>query len=82
MNRESNPVAPRPLVNAAAALAAMVIAAGILGGVGTLFQSRGTPLATVAAAERACEHQAYASDRKACMKRWTVASRTIAVAAR
>ena len=50
----------------AAALAA-VIALGLLGTVATMFRSKGSPLAHVAAAERACVAHAYLSEREACM---------------
>jgi hypothetical protein len=35
-----------------------------------LFQSRGMPMAELAAAERACAGQTYVSDRELCMREW------------
>lgn len=70
---------------------AMLFSAGILSGViaGTLlsavvllFQSRGTPLETAAAAERVCGHYAYRSEQEACIKAWLAARRATNVANR
>ena len=38
-----------------------------------LFQSRGMPMAELAAAERACAGQTYVSDRERCMREWVAA---------
>jgi hypothetical protein len=81
MNRESNLVAPRPLVTLTAALGATIVALGILGAVATLFQSRGVPLQTLAAAERACADQLYLSDRQACIARRVADSQKTTIAA-
>ena len=50
-----------------AAATATVIAFAILWTVVFLFQRDGEPLQRVAAAERACAHHHYLSDRRACM---------------
>lgn len=39
-----------------------------------LFQSRGMPMAELAAAERACARQTYVSDRERCMREWVAAA--------
>ena len=39
-----------------------------------LFQSRGKPMAELAAAERACAGQTYVSDRERCMREWVAAA--------
>ena len=57
------------LTFAAASLAA-IIALNILWVVVTLFQSRGAPMERLVAAERACVHHAYQSERDTCMQRW------------
>lgn len=81
MNRELNPVAPRPLVTLGAALGATIVALGILSAVATLFQSRGAPLQALATAERACAQELYLSDRQACIARWIADSQKTTVAA-
>ena len=65
-----------------AAVLSTLIAIGILAGVTDLFQSRGTPMAEVAAAERACASNVYVSDRESCMREWMLASRDYRVARR
>ena len=57
----------RPVQTLAAATAATLIGLALLWGTVTLFQSRGAPFEELAAAERACAHHAYVSDRAACM---------------
>lgn len=66
-------------VTFAAALATL-IAVGILAGVTGLFQSRGAPMAQLAAAERACADQTYVSDRENCMREWIAAASGYSVA--
>jgi hypothetical protein len=39
-----------------------------------LFHSRGTPMAELAAAERACAGHTYVSDRERCMREWVAAA--------
>ena len=70
-------VRPRQIV---AAALAVVIALGLLWSVTKLFQSRGEPFAQVAAAERACSHHAYQSERQTCIKRWIAAINANSVA--
>ena len=72
---------PRPAQTFAAAAVGTIIALSLLGAVGTLFQSRGEPLAQLVAAERACASHAYQSDRQACMNKRVAASRATVVAA-
>ena len=70
---------PRQIV---AAALAVVVALGLLWSVTKLFQSRGEPFAQVAAAERACSHYAYHSERQTCVKRWIAWNNTTSVAQR
>ena len=53
---------------------ATLIALGILIGTSMLFQSRGMPMAELAAAERTCAGQTYVSDREHCMRDWVAAA--------
>lgn len=78
----SNPPTARPIQKVAAAAIATVITLGIAWGIGTLFQSRGTPLEFVVAAERACADKNYQSDLQACMNNWMTARQERTVAAR
>lgn len=59
-----------------------VIAGTLLSAVVFLFQSRGTPLETAAAAERVCGHYLYRSEQDACIKEWLAARRATTVARR
>lgn len=81
MNHESYSAARRPLVATAAAFAATIVALGIFSAVATLFQSRGAPLQALAAAERACAHERFVSDREACMQRWAADQHRTIIAA-
>ena len=81
MNTQTNFAALHPVQIVAAAAIATVIAISLLWGVGTLFQSRGTPLERLAAAERACAHRVYPSERQACMNQWIDDSQKTTVAA-
>lgn len=67
---------------AVAAFLASLVSLGILGSVTGLFQSRGMPMGEVAAAERACSHEAYVSDREDCMRKVIAATQTHRVAKR
>lgn len=60
------PARPASLMFAAAFVAALV-AVLLLGAVTGLFQSRGQPLAALAAAERACATHPYVSERQRCI---------------
>jgi hypothetical protein len=66
----------------AAAALATLIAVSILAAVAYLFQRDGKPLARVAAAERACAHYSYLSERQACMNKWLAASQSRTVPGR
>lgn len=66
---------------ATAALASF-IAMGILSGVAFLFLREGKPFQRLAAAERACAHYSYLSERKVCMDAWLAAAQSGAVAHR
>lgn len=59
----------------AAAALATCIALAILSTVAFLFQRDGIPLGQLAAAERACAHYSYQSERKVCIDEWLAASR-------
>jgi hypothetical protein len=78
---KTNTYRPNVFSVAAAALAT-VIAIGIFTLVADLFQSRGAPLAQLAAAERACAARVYVSERETCMKEWLAASHGNSVARR
>ena len=52
---------------------ATLIALGILIGTTMLLQSRGMPMAELAAAERACDGQTV-SNRERCMREWVAAA--------
>ena len=66
----------------AAAALATLIAMSIFAAVAYLFQRDGKPLARVAAAERACAHYSYLSERQACMNKWLAASQSRTVPSR
>ena len=70
MNAEPNDASQNPILTMGAAAFAAVVALSILWAVVTLFQSRGAPMERLAAAERACAHHAYQSERETCMLRW------------
>lgn len=66
---------------AAAALASF-IAMAVLSSVAFLFLREGKPLQRLAAAERACAHYSYLSERKVCMNAWLAAAQSGPVARR
>ena len=72
----ANPAFPRhsSLGTVITSAAATLIALGILIGTTILFQSRGKPMAELAAAERACAEQTYVPDRERCMRGWVAAA--------
>jgi len=72
----ANPAFPRHsgLGTIITSAAATLIALGILIGTTMLFQSRGKPMAELAAAERACAGQTYVPDRERCMREWVAAA--------
>jgi hypothetical protein len=72
----ANPVFPRhsSLATLITSAAATLIALGILIGTTMLFQSRGKPMAELAAAERACAERTYVPDRERCMREWVAAA--------
>ena len=74
MNGHSEFDRPRAFVVAIASALATLIAIGLLGWVVYLFHSRGVPFGEVAAAERACAAETYASDREVCMREWVAAA--------
>jgi len=61
---------------------ATLITLGILTGTTMLFQSRGKPMAELAAAERACAGRANVSDRERCIREWVDAAHGDRLAAR
>ncbi|HEV8096851.1 MAG TPA: hypothetical protein VGP71_14055 [Burkholderiales bacterium] len=82
MNAKLSFAAPQPALTVVATAVATVIALGILWAIVSLFQSRGAPMERLVAAERACIHHAYPSERAACMDEWLNASRPGVVAGR
>jgi hypothetical protein len=72
----ANPAFPRhsSLGTVITSAAATLIALGTLIGTTMLFQSRGKPMAELAAAERACAEQTYVPDRERCMREWVAAA--------
>ena len=76
MKARSTFLAPRPARTIGAAAAAAVVALGTLFGVVTLFQSRGVPLAQLAAAERACTRYVDPTERHACTNAWVAVTQT------
>ena len=75
INTRANPAFPRRSgLGTVITSAATLIALGILIGTTMLFQSRGMPMAELAAAERACAGQTYVSDRERCMREWVAAA--------
>lgn len=67
---------------AVAASLSAIIGIAIVASVTDLFQSRGEPMAQLAAAERACAGKAYVSEREACMRVWIAALQGTRVANR
>ncbi len=80
MSAQANLASTNPTQTVATAALATIIAFGILLAVVTLFQSRGAPLARLAAAERACAHTTYLSERQACMNEWLAATQPVSIA--
>jgi hypothetical protein len=74
MNGYSEFDRPRGFVVAVASALATLIAIGLLGWVASLFHSRGVPFEELAAAERACAAETYASGREVCMREWVAAA--------
>ncbi len=72
----------KPAVVFTAALLAGLIAGTLLSATVFLFQSRGTPLETAAAAERVCDRHLTKSEQEACIKEWLAARRASRVANR
>ena len=80
MNARANLERPGRTVVLVAATLATVIALGIVAVVTDLFQSRGMPMAELAAAERACGTESYLSDREKCMREQVATARGSVVA--
>lgn len=80
----AKPTLPRTSSISTTVVAALatLIAIGLLSAVAFLFQHDGTPLAQLAAAERACKQQVYISEREACMREWLAAARASSVASK
>ena len=74
MNAKPTLARPCAATLAAAACLSALIGIGILGLVAGLFQSRGLPLAELAAAERACGEHVYVSERDSCVRERIVAA--------
>jgi hypothetical protein len=77
MKTRPNPAQRDGLTIAVAAVLSVLIAMALVSGVIYLFQSRGNPMAQLAAAERACAQNNYASDRDTCMREWLHASSAV-----
>ena len=82
MNIKSTIESRSPILTFSAAALASIAALTILWAVVALFQSRGAPMEQLLAAERACVHHAYQSEREVCMKQWLAESQAASVAAR
>ncbi len=80
MNMQHKLERPGRAVVLGAAILSTVIAVGIAATVTDLFQSRGAPMAELAAAERACMAENYLSDREKCMREQVAAARGSVVA--
>lgn len=80
MHAKLNSGSPSSMMTIVSAALAAFITIGILSAVVSLFQSRGTPMERLAAAERACVSQAYQSEREACMQQRLAESRNTDVA--
>ena len=72
----ANPAFPRHsgLGTAITSAVATLIALGMLIGTTMLFQSRGMPMAELAAVERACAGQTHVSDRERCLRECVAAT--------
>lgn len=64
------------------AAAAAFVAVGLLSALVVSFQRSGAPFEQLVAAERACNHYAYVSEREACMNSWVAAQRAATVASK
>ena len=64
------------------AAASAFVAVGLLSAVAVSFQRSGAPLEQVAAAERACNHYEYVSEREACMHARLANARNATVASK
>ena len=73
---------PRAATTVVVAALAAAVAVGIITAVIALFESRGTPLAQLATAERACASLQYISDRENCMREWLAARRVDTLASK
>lgn len=82
MNGKLGFASPTGAVLFCAGLLAGVIAGTLLSATVLLFQSRGTPLETAAAAERVCGHHLYRSEQEACIREWLATRRANSVAKR
>lgn len=74
--------ARNPVSTFAAAALATLIAVSLLASVAHLFQRDGKPLARLAAAERACAHYPYQSERQVCMNQRLAAAQSSTAAGR
>ena len=70
MNAKLNIESRSPILTISAGTLAAIVALGTLWAVVLLFQSKGLPMERLVAAERACVHHNYQSEREACMKLW------------
>ena len=82
MNAKLGFASVKPAVLFTAAVLAGMIAGTLISATVLLFQSRGTPLETAAAAERACGRYESRPEQEACIKEWLAARRASTVARR
>lgn len=75
MNAKPTLASPHVARTIVAAALAAVIAIGLLNAVSRLFQRDGAPFERLVAAERACVHCAFESERKTCVGSYLAASR-------
>ena len=81
MNKSTYPQ-QRSLTVTIAAAGAAFVAVGLLSAVAVSFQRDGAPFERVAAAERACKHYEYVSERESCMNAWLATTRTATIASK
>lgn len=82
MNAKPSLPQSSPLATITIAAVAAFVAIGIVSTVAFVFQRDGTPLEQLVAAERACIHHAYVSEREACMREWVATAQASRVASK
>lgn len=82
MNAKPSLPQSSPLVTISIAALAAFIAVGIVGGIAFVFQRDGAPLQQLVAAERACVHHRFVSEREGCVRDWLATAHAARVASR